>query len=229
MNNGNGGARRKQEGLDEELMALAGALRAAPTARTSAGFTASVMAAVHAAKSQTRSRPPIWRSPWLGAPIAACFALSLALGSVFLRPASSSSWTPARLAACQQADGSFSRSSAAHYVQAFAVAALAADPSSTTGALKPAVEAIVRDQTVEGGWANAAISVRNVAALHEAAVAGVEGAQRAYRRGVRYLRLNGIREMSPADLAREAREAWARLDASADNGLVGCLALCSVR
>ena len=34
MNNGNGGVGRTLEGLDEELMALADALRAAPAART---------------------------------------------------------------------------------------------------------------------------------------------------------------------------------------------------
>lgn len=227
MNNGNGGVGRTLEGLDEELMALADALRAAPTVRTSEDFTASVMAAVRAERSQMRSRPPVWRSPWLGAPIAACFALLLALGSVFNRP--SSTWTSARLAVCQQTDGTFSNSSAAPYVQAFAVAALAADPSAAMDTLKAAVTAIVRDQTAEGGWANAAMSVRNVAALHEAAAVGVDGAQRAYRRGLRYLRLNGIREMSPADLVRAAQAMRARLDASADSGLIGSLALCSVR
>ena len=227
MNNGNGGVGRTPEGLDEELMAFADALRASPTVRTSEDFTASVMAAVHTERSRMRSRPPIWRSPWLGVPIAACFALLLALGSVLAR--STSAWTPARLAACQQADGSFSRSSAAPYVQAFAVAALAANPSAATEALNTAVSALVRDQTAEGGWANAAISVRNVAALHDAAVVGVEGAQRAYRRGLRYLRLNGIREMSPADLVREAKETRARLDASVDSGVIGSLVLCSVR
>lgn len=227
MNNGNGGVGRTLEGLDEELMALADALRAAPTVRTSEDFTASVMAAVRAERSQMRSRPPVWRSPWLGVPIAACFALLLALGSVFNRP--SSTWTSARLAACQQTDGTFSNSSAAPYVQAFAVAALAADPSAAMDTLKAAVTAIVRDQTAEGGWANAAMSVRNVAALHEAAAVGVDGAQRAYRRGLRYLRLNGIREMSPADLVRAAQAMRARLDASADSGLIGSLALCSVR
>ena len=227
MNSGNGGVGRMPDGLDDEMRGFAASLRAAPSARTSEGFTASVMAAVHAEKSRMRSRPPIWRSPWLGVPIAACFALLLALGSVFNR--SPSAWTPARLVACQQADGFFSRSSAAPYVQAFAVVALAADSSVAAETLKAAVSAIVRDQTAEGGWANAAMSVRNVAALHAASVVGVDGAQRAYRRGLRYLRLNGIREMSSADLVREAKETRARLDASADGGLIGSLALCSVR
>ena len=227
MTNENGGVARGVEGLDGEMRAFVASLRAVPTVRTSEDFTASVMAAIHAEKPRTRPRSPIWRSPWLGVSIAACFALLLALGSVFVRP--SSVWTPARLAACQQADGSFSRSSAAPYVQAFAVAALAADPSAAADTLKAAVTAILRDQTAEGGWANAAISARNVAALHAAVVAGVDGAPRAYRRGLRYLRLNGIREMSPADLVREARETYVRLDASADNGLIGSLALCSVR
>lgn len=228
MNNENEGDGETLDGLDGEMRAFVDALRAAPTARTSEGFTSSVMAAIRAEKVQTHPRLPLWRSPWLGGTIAACFALFLALCVVFLR-SSSGSWTPARLAACQQADGSFSRSSAAPYVQAFAVAALAANPSAATDALNAAVSALVRDQTAEGGWANAAISVRNVAALHDAAVAGVDGAQRAYRRGLRYLRLNGIREMSPADLVREAKETRARLDASVDSGLIGSLALCSVR
>lgn len=229
MNNGNGGVGRALEGLDGELVALSDALRAAPTARTSENFTSSVMAAVREEEARACFRPPIWRSPWLGVPIAACFALLLALGSVFFRPSSNSNWTPARLSACQRADGSFSCSSAAPYVQAFAVAALAANPSAAMESLNAAVAALVRDQTAEGGWANAAISVRNVAALHEAAVAGVDGAQRAYRRGLRYLRLNGIREMSSADLVREAKEMRARLDGSPDCGLACSVALCAAR
>jgi len=215
------------DGLDEELRLFAASLRAAPQARTSEGFTASVMAAVRAEATRPRVCLSLWRSPWIGIPIAACFALLLGLGSLLNRP--EPTWTAARLAACQRADGTFSGSSAAPYVQAFAVAALAGEPSTSVGTLNAAVAALVRDQTAEGGWGSAALSVRNVAALHAAAEAGVAGAKSAYRRGLRYLRLNGIVEMSTADLVNEAQRTRVRLDANADNGLLGSLALCSLR
>ena len=106
---------------------------------------------------------------------------------------------------------------------------LARDPSRHAAALGSAVDALVREQNAEGGWANAAVSARNVAALRQAVDAGVAGAARAYRRGLRYLRLNGQFEASAEDLAREAQAALARLGASADRGLACSVALCARR
>jgi hypothetical protein len=45
------------------------------------------------------------------------------------------------------------------------------------------------------------------------------------RRGLRYLRLNGIGELSATELVREAKDALARLGASGDAGLVRSTAL----
>ena len=128
---------------------------------------------------------------------------------------------------CQRPDGSFSDSSAAPYVQAFAVTGLAKAPSSDRAALDRAVDALVRTQKADGGWGNAALSARNVTALAQAEAAGVSRAREARRRGLRYLRIHGIGEISAADLAREAKEALSRLKGSNDAGLVCGVALAS--
>ena len=62
------------------------------------------------------------------------------------------------------------------------------------------------------------------AALAAAAKAGVARAMPAYRRGRRYLRMNGILEMSAADMARDARAAEKRLVGS-DPGLARSVTL----
>lgn len=128
---------------------------------------------------------------------------------------------------CQRPDGSFSDSSAAPYVQAFAVTGLAKDPSSDRAALDRAVEALVRTQKADGGWGNAALSAWNVTALAQAEAAGVSRAREARRRGLRYLRIHGIGELSASELVREAKDASLRLDRSSDAGLVYSVALAS--
>ena len=140
---------------------------------------------------------------------------------------SASHAAPRSFSACQRPDGSFSDSSAAPYVQAFAVTGLAKGPSSDRAALDRAVDALVRTQKADGGWGNAALSARNVTALAQAESAGVSRAREARRRGLRYLRIHGIGEISAADLAREAKEALSRLKGSNDAGLVCGVALAS--
>ena len=120
---------RALEGSDAEMRAFVASLRAAPQARTAEGFTADVMAAVRAGEAE-RARRPFWSAlTRLAAalPVAAGLALLFAVGSVFQRPAPA--WTTARLVACQRPDGTFTASSAAPYVQAFAVTVLAKDPT----------------------------------------------------------------------------------------------------
>lgn len=216
-------------GTDADLRALVGVLCAAPLARTSDTFTASVMAAVRAERASVAHA-----SRWGGLrlvpvlSIAACLALLIALGALLLHP-SPVGTTTANLVACQRADGTFSSSSAAPYVQAFAVTALARDSAAAPTALAAAVGALVRDQNAEGGWSSAALSARNVVALREAANVGAAGARGAYKRGLRYLRTHGIGEISSADLVHEAKVASARLDASADRGLSCSVTLCASR
>ena len=216
------------EELDAETRSLADALRAAPQARVADGFTAGVLAAVRA----ERARTPRWgflRRLDIAAaiPAAAGIVLLLGVGAALLGRPAAPAWSTARLVACQRPDGTFSAASASPYVQAFAVTALARDPAGHAAALGSAVDALVREQNVQGGWASASLSARNVAALRQAAEAGVSDAVRAYRRGLRYLRLNGIVERSASDLVREAGDALARLDASADSGLACSVALCA--
>lgn len=219
---------RALEGSDAEMRAFVASLRAAPQARTAEGFTADVMAAVRA--EEAAARRPFWSVlTRLAAalPIAAGLALLFAAGSVFLRPAPA--WTTARLVAFQRPDGTFTASSAAPYVQAFAVTVLAKDPTVAPRALDSAVAALVREQNAEGGWANPSLSARNVAALDQAARAGSAHALQAYRRGMRYLRAHGIGEISLADLVREAKAMSARLEPSSDDGLACSVALCAVK
>ncbi len=205
-----------------DLAAFAASLQRAPAAQVPADFTARVMAAVHDARRAQSHR-------WLfaltaGLPMAAGIALCLLFGSTFFR--AQPAYSTVRLVSCQRADGLFSASSAATYMQAFAVTALAQDPKAPAAALGSAVAAIVREQNAEGGWANAELSARNVVALEAAAAAGVSDAARAYKRGLRYLRTHGIGELTRSDIARAAQAALVRVD-RADRGLACSAALCA--
>ncbi len=228
-----------EETLDAELRAVVARLRAAPQLCTSPAFTANVMSAIRAGADCPQSaaalvgpvvlnRPRLWWRRMSPIGLAASLVVFLSLGVLFLRaPRHSAAWSTTELVSCQRADGTFSTSSAAPYVQAFAVTALAKDPAKAAGSLDSAVGALMRDQNAEGGWANPSLSACNVVALRQAAEAGVAGALRAYRRGRRYLQTHGIGELSAADLVREAKDAFARLDASADRGLACSVALCT--
>ena len=212
---------RALNGAEADMRAFVASLRAAPQAHVRDGFAAGVMAAVVAAESRRASLRRCFR-PSVLFPLAAGLVALLAVATLFLRPVPKA--LRPRLVACQRTDGMFSPSTAAPYVQAFAVAVLAKDPASDRAALERAVGALVRTQDEAGGWANARLSAQNVAALAAAADAGVAAAAPAYRRGVRYLRTHGIGELSAAEMARDARAAAARLPAS-DPGLTCCLAL----
>ncbi len=208
-----------------EMRAFAARLKAASQVGASPDFTTGVMAAIRSERMRS-ARLFGWlpcRAAALS--IAASVVVLLALGVVCLRRPQTV-WTTAVLVSCQRADGTFSNSSAAPYVQAFAVTALVKDSSSASGLLGSAVDAIVRDQDAEGGWANPSLSARNVVALRQAAEAGVARAARAYRRGRRYLQTHGIGELSVNDLMREAKDALTRIDASTDRGLACSVALC---
>ena len=210
------------DGADADLRAFVASLRAAPQARVRDGFAAGVMAAIEAESRRASLRR--WLRPSVIFPLAACLVAMLAFASLLFRPVPTFSME--KLVSCQRADGSFSSSTAAPYVQAFAVTVLAKDPSADRAALEQAVGALVRTQNEAGGWANARLTARNVAALAAAAKAGVARAMPAYRRGRRYLRLHGIIEMSAADMMRDAKEAAGRLP-SADAGLACSVALAS--
>ena len=194
------------------------ALRRAPQAHVAPGFAARVRSHLPHKGGFVRVR-----SRWLSPSVLLAVAASLVCAFVFVvflanQPATS--LPVVRLASCQRTDGSFTSSSAAPYVQAFAVTVLAKDPSANRAALDRAVDTLVRSQDADGGWGNAALSARNVAALAAASSVGVANAKAAYRRGLRYLRMNGIAELSAEELSREAKDALAKLGASCDDGLV---------
>ena len=207
-------------GSDADLRAFVSSLRAAPQARVRDGFAVGVMAAIEA--DARRAWPRKLFRPAVLFPLAACLVALLAIASIFFRPVPGVSRE--ELVACQRADGSFSSTPAAPYVQAFAVTVLAKDPAANRAALDQAVGALLRTQNEAGGWANARLSAQNVAALAAATKAGVTRAMPAYRRGRRYLRMNGIIEMSAADMARDAQAAEKRLVGS-DPGLARSVTL----
>ena len=201
------------------------ALRRAPQAHVAPGFAARVRSHLPHKGGFVRVR-----SRWLSPSVLLAAAASLVCAFVFVvflvnQPATS--LPVVRLASCQRTDGSFSSSSAAPYVQAFAVTVLAKDPSADRVALDRAVDTLVRSQDADGGWGNVALSARNVIALAQAEAAGVARARASHRRGLRYLRMHGIGELSAADLVREAKDAFARLDKSCDAGLVYSVSLAS--
>jgi hypothetical protein len=197
------------------------ALRRAPQARVPEGFAARVMSRLPRKGGFVRAK---WLSPSVLLAVAASLVAAFVFVSLAFRPAPQDPSAPS-LSACQRGDGSFSSSSAAPYVQAFAVAALAKDPSLDRVALDLAVDTLVRTQDAAGGWGNAALSARNVAALAQAESAGVAQARAARRRGLRYLRMHGVGEISAGELVREAKDAFARIGQSHDDGLVCSTAL----
>ena len=203
-----------------DLRSFAASLQSAPQARVSDDFSAEVMSRVHSCARR-------WFSPEVLLPLAACLVAVCAFAALVFRPVPR--FTTMQLVSCQRTDGSFSASSSAPYVQAFAVTVLAREPSANTAALDAAVDALVRTQTADGGWANAPLSARNTAALAAASAAGVARARSAYRKALRYLRINGIDEMSAHDLAQEAKLAAARLGTSNDAGLACSASLCAAR
>ena len=227
--------------LERDLLAdgdglrdVVAALRGAPQAHVPEGFSARVMARLPHKGGFVRAR---WRSPSVLLAAAASIAAALVFVSFLFRPAPEGLSAPGP-SADTRADGSISSSSAsprtdslhssssaALYVQAFAVVALAKNPSADRAALDRAVDTLVRTQDAAGGWGNATLSARNVAALAQAEAAGVLRARVPRRRGLRYLRMNGINELSTAELVREAKDALARLGASGDAGLVRSTAL----
>jgi len=202
--------------IEETFGEVVAQLRAAPGAHVSPGFAAGVMVRIHAQRLRRRI------SGWL----ALAASLAVAAGYAFLAGADSSA-DAADLAARQRADGGFAASSAAPYLQAFAVRVLANDPTSVSAALSRAVAALARSQRADGGWGNAVLTQRNAAALRAVMNTGDRAAACAYRRAARYLRLHGLSEPTDAEFAAAARDILARHGASMDAVLLSPVALCA--
>lgn len=198
------------KGYGDGLMPFAESLLRSPQAHVPSGFSAGVMARVRRRTLLARWLRPVPLAA--AASIAALFALTAFVGK--------SEPLETRLVACQREDGSFTSSSASRYVQAFAVSAIANGEKPDFAALRSAVDALMRSQNADGGWDNKVLSARNVAALAAADAAGMKHVRAAYRRGLRYLRMHGIAEMSASEFSREAKGALARLGSSRDAGLV---------
>lgn len=197
--------------MGPEFAGLSSGLCRAVGAGTSPDFTARVMAEI----SLSERRRRVFRAGWWAAAAAAVVA-------VFAIHGLTSGAKPAlsgldRLVASQRADGTFSVSSAASYVQAFAVQALAdSHDERARAALESAVAALVRSQSGEGGWSGDMLTSYNVAALAAAEAAGVESARIPLRRGLRYLRANGISECPAGALGKAAAEALDRMAGGGD-------------
>jgi len=184
------------ERLEPELRAVAARLKAAPQAHVRPGFAADVMAAVRA----DRVRAGVLHRIGTPAAFAAAAALAVLLGAsaLFLASAPAKSFaTAAEFPGIGLADGSRPTSAVAPYVQAYAVRALASDPSAPSEALSRAVAEIASAQHADGGWGPPALTARNVAALAAAVKLGNETAVCAWKRGVRHLRAHGIPETDP--------------------------------
>ena len=192
------------ERLDPALREVAARLKAAPQARVSPGFAQGVMAAVHS--ERVTARAGFFRrlnAPAIFAAAAAIVAL-LGAAALFMAPAPRFA-TAADFPGIGLADGSRPSPAVAPYVQAYAVRALASDPSAPSDVLSRAVAEIARAQNADGGWGSPDLTARNVAALALAVRAGDEAAACAWKRGVRYLRAHGIAETDDPFAADDAR------------------------
>jgi len=197
--------------MGPEFAGLASSLGKAAGSRVSSGFTARVMAEVAVSERRARVRRVGWWTAAAAAMVALFAVHGLTSGA---RPASDGL---GRLVASQRADGTFCESSAASYVQAYAVQALAdSRDERARAALESAVAALVRSQSGEGGWSSGVQSSYNVAALAAAEAAGVESARIPLRRGLRYLRANGISECPAGALGKAAAEALDRMADGSD-------------
>lgn len=203
--------------MGPEFAGLGAALCRASGACTGTGFTMRVMADVAASERRARMR----RYGWWGAAAAALVAVfaihGLVPGGKSVQAQPDALDGIGMLVASQRADGTFSASSAASYVQAYAVQALAdSRDARARAALESAVAALVRSQSGEGGWRSDSLSSYNVAALAAAEAAGVESARIPLRRGLRYLRANGISERPEGSLGKAAADALGRMACGGD-------------
>ncbi len=193
--------------MDAQLRSFASSLCHAPQAKVSADFTARVMNAIRDESLNTPSR-----FSWLSFfTVRKCYAAAalililLGVSSVLYKPSDNKGFE--NLVAKRLEECSFSASSLAPHLQAFAIQALAKNPNANSAALKAAVEALVASQNADGSWGNAHVTARNVAALADVTSLGIEGVNRAYKRGVRYLRIHNIAMLSKNEMAEETKKA----------------------
>ncbi len=212
---------------NEEMLSFASFLRAAPQAKVSRGFSGRVMSAVRMESAGQPRHFAICGVFTARKIFAAAASIAVLLGICSLSLKQDEAAAIENLVAHQRADGSFSSSSAAPYVQAFAVRVLAKNPSANTTALKAAVRALVASQNADGSWMNAQVTARNVAALGDVVTLDVEGVRRAYKRGVRYLRTHSISMPSSNEMTAQAQKALAGLATQRDAGLVFPASLCA--
>lgn len=191
--------------MNEDIDDIVARLRSAPQARVSSDFTARVMGEI---ARQRRESLFATRSIWF----AAAAAVVVFLGIAFVRLGGETYESAAYAVSIQRADGTFGGGTAAPYVQAYGTAALAVsrDPAKRE-ALVAAVNVIVRMQNAEGGWQNASQSAHNVAALAAAKAAGVAEADVPLKRGLRFLRANGIPETSEGELLAKVDQVLASI------------------
>ena len=92
---------------------------------------------------------------------------------------------------------------AADYMRVFAV------KDSSGGELESALEGIIAAQGEDGAWLHSRLTACTVAALADVSRRGLASGEsvRAYKRGLRWMRANGVAELSPADFARECEHA----------------------
>lgn len=205
--------------IEQEFGELAARLRAVPSAHVGADFSAKVMSAIREERKRRR-----FSASGVFALAASFFAV---VGFAAILSKDVPQFSLKTMLAAQQQDGSFAATTAAPYVQAFAVKVLASDPSAPSEALSKAVASLIRTQNADGGWGQPELSARNSAALRTAAQAGDEAAACAHRRALRYLRYNGIKEPSPAEFAHDARIIFERLSNTGNAPLLAPLALAS--
>ncbi|MBR1870536.1 MAG: hypothetical protein IJ802_01800 [Kiritimatiellae bacterium] len=165
---------------EEDLLAFASVLRTRmPQAEAPANLAPRIIAAV--ARHERRRR--LVRAFAWSLPLAA--VLTLAVGVLWLDDAPSAA-SPAGVAG--------------EYRNAFAVSSKSADE------LAGNIEYIVKSQREDGSWMHPRLSACNVAALELAHRKGLASAEslRAYKRGLRWMRINGIRELTPAQFQADA-------------------------
>ncbi len=199
---------------DAQMLSFAESLRSAPGSKVSDDFTSRIMNEI---RSESKASPlhPVWTkffTPGKAFAAAASVIILLGISSVFLRTDESS--VTGELLARQCKNGQFTSSSAAPYVQAFAIRELAKNPAGNAVALKAAVNALLASQNADGSWLNDQVTACNVTVLAAVAELGIDGVSHAYKMGARYLRTRNIALLTKEEMNAEAKKALAFICAS---------------
>lgn len=195
--------------LDSDEARVVSLVREAPVVSVTSDFTSRVLAALPPPSRCERFVACVRTHRLFIYSACACLLVVLSCSwGFFCMPRLSSS---SELVSLQQRNGTFTTSSAANYLQAFAVVALLHREASPVDSLERAVKALVHAQGADGQWQNVELTRRNLFALKLAQDKGLTWVRASYLKGVRALRGTGHEELTSAEFQQQSHFVQQRL------------------